>query len=115
MVSWDPFGVVGCSGGNSGAARSFFNLLRCARRLLGEFGSLSGLALLREVWRNPDGVEEVSGTSETSQEEEVEEDTKVINNKSTVSDRERDFGVAHIWGSKMLVSGSTTLTVPLWA
>lgn len=115
MVSWDPFGVVGGSGGSSGAARSFFGLLRCARRLLGEVGSLSSLALLREVGRNPDGVEEVDGTSETSQEEEVQEDTRVNNNKPTVSDRERDFGVAHIWGSKRLVSGSTTLTVPLWA
>ena len=73
MVSRDPLRVVSGSGRN-GATGSFdgrcLSLLRCSRRLL---GSLSRLALLREVWRDPDGVEEVGDANNTGQEEKVKE------------------------------------------
>ena len=73
MVSRDPLRVVSGSGRN-GATGSFdgrcLDLLRCSRWL---FGGLSRLALLREVRRNPDGVEEVGDASDTGQEEKVKE------------------------------------------
>lgn len=76
MVSRNPIGVV--SGGRGNGTTGGFNgrclfLLGCTRRLLGEVG-LSGLALLREVRRDPNGVEEVDDTSETGKEDEVEEE-----------------------------------------
>lgn len=69
----DPFRIIGGSRRNSGVR--FINGrfgLRCARLL--EFAGLSSLALLREVGRNPDGVEKVHNTGEASQKEEIEED-----------------------------------------
>lgn len=75
MVSRDPIRVVGGRRGNGGAAGSFDGSLGLLRRR-GLLRTLARLALLREVGRNPDGVEEVDDTNEAGQEEEVEEDTR---------------------------------------
>lgn len=78
VVSRDPLGVVSGGRGNCRATGSLIErclaLLGRTRRLLGEVG-LSRLALLREVRRDPHGVEEVDDTSEAGQEEEVKEET----------------------------------------
>lgn len=72
-MSWDPIGIIGGSGRNSRSINGSLSLLSSARGLsLG----LGGLPLLREVGCNPNGVEEVCDTTEASEEEEIEEDTR---------------------------------------
>lgn len=112
VVGGNPVGVVGGSGGNGGAGAVLdtlgFGTLGAPGGSL--FASLAALALLGEVRCNPDSVEEVDNADEASQEEEVEEDA--IQGQL---EQGADSGTTYIWGSKMLVSGSTTLTVPLKA
>lgn len=74
VVGGNPFGVErGRSASSSGFYRRNirFGLLGSSR-LLG-LATLS-TALLREVWCNPDGVEEVHDTSKECEDEEVKED-----------------------------------------
>lgn len=76
VVGGDPVGVVGGSGGDGGV-RGLLNsgglgTLRAASGTL--LASLATLALLGEVGSDPDIVGEVDGTTEASQEEQVEED-----------------------------------------
>lgn len=73
MVSRDPFSVVGGSGGDSRAVNRGFGL-GGARGLFRALW-LGGLALLGEVWCNPNGIEEVCNATKASKEEEVKEDT----------------------------------------
>lgn len=108
----DPFGVV--SGGRrSSHVRSIswgIGLLRRGR--LFDLGALSGPALLREVGGDPNSVEEVDNAAETGQEEEVQEDAV----DKSARQKWKTEGIAegaYICGSKMLVFGSTTLTVLL--
>lgn len=114
MVGRNPVGVVGGSrrNGRAGAVLDTLGL----RALSAAGGSLlTGLAalpLLREVGRNPDGVKEVANADKASQEEEVEEDAIKVSQLPATG---ADSGISYICGSKMLVSGSTTLTVPLKA
>jgi hypothetical protein len=112
VMGRDPFGVV--SGGRrSSHVRSIswgIGLLRRGR--LFDLGALSGPALLREVGGDPNGVEEVDNAAETGQEEEVQEDAV----DKSARQKWKAEGIAegaYICGSKMLVSGSTTLTVLL--
>lgn len=77
VVGGNPVGVVGSGGGNGSAAGGLLssldlNTLGALGALL---GGLSSLALLGEVGNDPDGVEEIAGTRDTGQEEEVEEET----------------------------------------
>jgi hypothetical protein len=76
VVGWDPVGIVGRGGGNSGTLNRDFNLLGRTGGLLRRLDTLGSLALLGKVRCDPDGVEEVSNTTEASQKEEVKEDTK---------------------------------------
>lgn len=73
VVRRNPFGVKrGRSTSGSGVyRRNIFGFLGSSR-LLG-IASLS-TALLREVWCNPDSVEEVHDTSKEREDEEVKED-----------------------------------------
>lgn len=112
MVRGDPLSVVG-SGGSDGRAGALVNslglsALSAARGPL--FASLATLALLWEVGCDPDGVEEVDNADKAGQKEEVKEDA--VDGQSDACDKGGPWGVIHICGSKMLVSGSTTLTVP---
>ena len=78
VVSWDPIRVVGGSRRHRRAVRSFarrsFALLGRTRRLLGELGALSGLALLGEIGGDPNGVDEIANTTEAGQNHEVKEE-----------------------------------------
>lgn len=75
VVSGNPFGVERArSAGGSGV---YCSILRFG--LLGSSGllgiaALSTTALLREVWCNPNSVEEVNDTSKECEDEEVKED-----------------------------------------
>lgn len=75
MVGGDPVGVVG-SGRGDGRGGGLLDgggfALGAARGTL--LAGLAALALLGEVGSDPDGVEEVDGTSGAGQEEEVEEE-----------------------------------------
>lgn len=76
MVRGNPVSVVGSSGGNSGTGALLHGL---GLGTLGTAGGsllagLAGLALLREVGSDPDGIEEVDDTGERGEEEEVQED-----------------------------------------
>lgn len=119
MVRRDPFFIVGLSSTCDSWAVSTnywysvlgFDFLATAR---GTLGALTTLAFSGEVGDNPDAVEEIDDSHEEGCKEEVEEDPKVL--------LVRSFRMAggqlwstYIWGSKMLVSGSTKLTVPLYA
>jgi hypothetical protein len=111
-MSRNPLGIVSSCGGNgcSTVCPSFgrVDLLR-ARGLLGF--TTPAPALLREVRRNPDSVEEVNDPSEEGKNEEVEEDA--VQELALVNSQYEHGNATHTWGSKMLASGSTTLTVPL--
>lgn len=78
MVGGDPVSVV--SGGRGDGSRGGSLLdgrglaLGAARGTL--LAGLAALALLGEVGGDPDGIEEVDGTSGAGQEEEVQEETK---------------------------------------
>lgn len=76
VVGWNPLGVVGCCGCNSGAGAFIGRLSFGALSATGGFllARLATLALLREVGCDPDSVEEVGDTNKAGQEEEVEED-----------------------------------------
>lgn len=74
VVCGNPVRVVGGGGGDRrGISRRSIQI-----SLLGGSGSrllgVSAASLLREVWRNPNGVEEVENTGEEGKDEEVEED-----------------------------------------
>lgn len=75
VVGGDPVGVVG-GGGRDGRGGGLLDgggfALGTARGAL--LAGLAALALLWEVGGDPDGVEEVDGTSGAGQEEEVEEE-----------------------------------------
>jgi hypothetical protein len=74
-MSWDPVRVVRSRRSHCGATRS-----RCLHRV--DFlhsGSLLGItgpgsALLGEVWRDPDRVEEIDDSGKEGGDEEVQED-----------------------------------------
>jgi hypothetical protein len=85
-VRGNPISIVGSSGRSSGAGGSLLSGLSLnALRALSTLLSLSSrLALLREVGSDPNSVEEVTGTGDTSQEEEVEEDAAVIVSSSAL-------------------------------
>lgn len=74
MVRGNPIRVVGRGRGNgrAGALLTTLSTLGAGSTLL---ASLAGLALLREVGSDPNGVEEVYNADEAGQEEEVQEDT----------------------------------------
>lgn len=117
VVSGNPVSVVGGGRGDSRAGRFLDNLALSGSLLLSE---LPPLALLGEVRCDPDGVEEVDDADEAGQEEEVEEDAIFRGQcqlipEITENPEGQGMGGHYIWGSKMLVSGSTTLTVPLKA
>lgn len=76
VVGRNPVSVIGGSRGNGGAggllnSGSLGTLSAAGGTLL---AGLAALSLLGEVGCDPDGVEEVDGTTKASQEEEVEED-----------------------------------------
>lgn len=79
MVGRNPLCVVSGSRGNSRATSILdgrsLGLLGRTRWLL---RALSRLALLGEVRRNPDRVEEVNHATETGQKDKVEEETMTI-------------------------------------
>lgn len=121
VVSGNPVGVV-CGGRGNGRAGGLLHDFALSRDLL--LAGLACLALLGEVRRNPNGIEEVDNANEAGQEEEVKEDAALIVSKARHETLTNETGAAgegkgcssaYIWGSKMLVSGSTTLTVPLKA
>lgn len=117
VVSGNPVSVVGGGRGDSRAGGFLDNLALSGSLLLGEFAPL---ALLREVRCDPDGVEEIDDADKAGQKEEVEEDTIVRGQRQLIPEIAQNpaglgVGGHYIWGSKMLVSGSTTLTVPLKA
>lgn len=75
VVGGDPIGVVGCGRRSSSAGGGLFGDrgLNCTLRST-LFASLSaGFALLGEVRSDPDSVEEITGSNDTGEEEEVEE------------------------------------------
>lgn len=79
VVGGNPVGVVGCGGRNGSTGGLLGSLLLNALGALGALlGGLSSLALLGEVGGDPDGVEEVAGTRDTGQEEEIEEETESV-------------------------------------
>ena len=73
VVSGNPLGIKGLSGGSSVSvgARALSSLLS---RLGAALGGTAGLALLGEVRGDPDIVEEVHDASEAGEKEDVEED-----------------------------------------
>lgn len=74
MVCGDPVSVISCRGGDS-SCRIGGRINRL--RLLGATSLLItalALALLREVRRDPNAVDEIGNTSEKGQNKEVEED-----------------------------------------
>jgi len=112
MVTGNPFLIIPLGARRTGSTLCV-GLVAASIRLFA-FGSFcrSRLAFRREIRHDPDGVEEVADADGASKEEEVQEDAKSVSwfTKSWALRR-----VTYIWGSKMLVSGSTTATVPLKA
>ena len=81
MVGGDPIGVVSGGGGHGSAGGALFGDLglRALRGLSALLTGLSGgLALLGEVGRDPNRVEEVTGADNTGKKEDVEEDTERV-------------------------------------
>lgn len=113
MVGGDPVLVIGLGAG--GDSRGFvvrggsngFDLARC---LLATSRRLT--LLLREVWDNPDGVEEIADTDSACEKEEVEEEAIAGCKRLNQSTGEWE---TYSCGSKMVASGSTMETVPLKA
>jgi hypothetical protein len=84
--------------------------LRASRGTLCALSALAAAAGLWEERLNPGLVDKVECASEGAEEEEIEEDA--AGNELALRFDERRVK-AYIWGSKMLVAGSTMLTVPL--
>ena len=82
VVSWNPFLVVclraGCHGWD--VCASDWNTLISSTLLGGAAlrAITTSATLLWEVWCDPDSVEEVNDADEAGKDEEVEEDTKLI-------------------------------------
>ena len=74
VVSWDPFSIKGLRRWSSFTS-SFVS--RVGRSGSGLF-RVVGLALLREVWGDPESVEEVESTGRAAKQEEVEEESTKI-------------------------------------
>ena len=76
MVARDPFFVVRLDA-SAGCRPVVLRVLGAGVDLLGcgSCATASGLPLLREVGRDPDGVEEVADAGGAGEEEDVEEDT----------------------------------------
>jgi hypothetical protein len=121
VVLWDPALIVGllriCTGCNSRSISTNnrnlligrHSLLGAQRGALGALAALASTLSLGEQGLDPGLVYEVNGSGEGGEEEKVQEDT--------VSELAEVLGEGlwstNIWGSKMLVAGSTTLTVSL--
>jgi hypothetical protein len=83
---------------------------------LARFGSGTALRLLREQRLDPGAVDEVAGAREAGEEEDVEEEAGTGISGEIKGIGEKNIGEnrgSYIWGSKIEMGASTTLTVPL--
>jgi len=101
-------------GSENGDLISWINLLRLAGRFLGAFAALASTALLGEEGADPGAVDEIACASEGSAKKKIKEDA-VVGISDQLSLWTVHYCTTYIWGSKMLVSASTTLTVSLKA
>jgi hypothetical protein len=99
-----------CHSGSISSTRGY-RFLGGSCRALSTFATLAS-SLLWEESLDPCLINEVEGSSESREEEEIQEDSdhRLAHNHS------RDYSLkTYIWGSKRLVAASTTETVPLKA
>lgn len=118
MLGRDPALIIslGTRGDSRAISANDSNLLRGIDLLASTRGALSALAafaatlLLGEEGSNPGIVDEVKGTGENSEENDIQKDARSGQN-GLVATAESTY----ICGSKMLVGASTMLTVSLYA